>query len=55
MAYRISDGCLGCGTCMDSCPNDAIIEGDAYQIDPEKCESCGTCADLCPAGAIVEE
>ncbi|MCL6478110.1 MAG: 4Fe-4S binding protein [Peptococcaceae bacterium] len=55
MGYRITEECLACGTCVESCPNDAIIEGEAYKIDPEKCENCGTCIDACPTGAIVEE
>ncbi|OPY59070.1 MAG: Ferredoxin [Pelotomaculum sp. PtaU1.Bin035] len=56
MAYKITDECLTCGTCIDSCPNEAIIEdGDAYKIDLDKCENCGVCIDSCPAGAIIEE
>jgi len=55
VAYRITDECLACGTCMESCPSEAIIEGDTYKIDPDKCENCGTCIDSCPTGAIVEE
>ncbi|MDD4237211.1 MAG: 4Fe-4S binding protein [Desulfotomaculaceae bacterium] len=55
MAYKITDECLACGACIDSCPVEAISEGDIYKIDPAKCESCGACADACPTGAIVEE
>lgn len=55
VAYRITDECLACGTCMESCPSEAILEGETYKIDPEKCENCGTCIDSCPTGAIVEE
>lgn len=54
MAYRITDECLACGTCKDSCPNDAIEEGDIYKIT-DACANCGTCIDACPAGAIIEE
>ena len=35
MAYKISDECIACGTCIDECPVDAISEGDIYVIDPE--------------------
>lgn len=55
MGYRITEECLACGTCLDSCPAEAIAEGDVYKIDPGKCESCGTCLDACPTGAIIEE
>ncbi|MCL6638943.1 MAG: 4Fe-4S binding protein [Firmicutes bacterium] len=55
MAFKITDECVACGTCMESCPNEAIIEGDPYSIDMEKCENCGTCIEACPTGAIIEE
>ncbi|MBQ9473552.1 MAG: 4Fe-4S binding protein [Bacteroidales bacterium] len=54
MAYKITDSCVACGTCIDQCPVGAISEGDIYKIDPDKCAGCGTCADACPMGAIVE-
>lgn len=55
LAYKITDECLACGSCLDACPNDAIIEGDIYSIDQDKCENCGACVDACPTGAIIEE
>jgi NAD-dependent dihydropyrimidine dehydrogenase PreA subunit len=55
MAYVISDECTACGTCMDECPSDAIIEGDIYKIDPDACIDCGACVDVCPVEAISPE
>jgi ferredoxin len=55
MAYRISEDCTACGTCIDECPVGAISPGDIYSIDPEICSECGTCADACPMGAIHPE
>lgn len=52
MAYKISDDCAACGTCIHECPVGAISEGDIYKIDADKCVDCGTCADVCPVGAI---
>ena len=52
MAYKISDECIACGTCIDECPVDAISEGDIYVIDPELCTDCGSCAEVCPVDAI---
>ena len=53
MAYKISDDCVSCGTCVGECPQGAIHEGDVhYVIDPDACIDCGTCADACPMGAI---
>ena len=56
MAYKISDQCLSCGSCAETCPVGAISEGDAqYVIDAEACMSCGACAASCPVEAISEE
>ncbi len=46
-------GCLGYGSCMNVCDNDAIkiLDGVAV-IDPEKCGSCGQCVKVCPMGLI---
>ncbi len=52
---RITEECLACGSCIDTCPVEAISEGDIYVIDPEICENCGACMEACPTGAIVEE
>ena len=33
MAYKITDSCVACGTCIDECPVGAISEGDIYVIE----------------------
>lgn len=54
MAYVITDECIACGSCEDSCPVEAISEGeDKYVIDPQLCTDCGACADQCPVESIV--
>jgi ferredoxin len=53
MAYKISDECIACGTCIDECPVEAISEGDIYVIDPDICTDCGSCAEVCPTEAIA--
>lgn len=46
-------GCLGCGTCYDVCPFDAIemINGVAV-IDRDKCTACMKCIEICPKNII---
>ena len=34
MAYKITDSCVACGTCIGECPVEAISAGDIYVIDP---------------------
>jgi len=48
-----SYGCLGCGTCYNVCPFDAIemINGIAV-IDREKCTACKKCIAVCPKKII---
>jgi nitroreductase/NAD-dependent dihydropyrimidine dehydrogenase PreA subunit len=46
--------CVGCGSCVDVCPYDALklIEGKAvYQL--ESCFLCGHCRAVCPVDALV--
>ena len=45
--------CVGCGTCMQSCPKEAIVlNGGKAQIDRTACVSCGNCEQVCPNGAM---
>lgn len=54
MAYIISAECTGCGSCVETCPVEAISEGTPYVIDAEKCIDCGACSSSCPVEAISE-
>ena len=57
--------CIGCGTCIKNCPNQAIgfsittkhfVFGERKirkaVVDPKLCECCGICMSECPVNAI---
>jgi NADH-quinone oxidoreductase subunit F len=57
--------CIGCGTCIKNCPNQAIsfeitlkqfVFGECKirkaVVDPKLCECCGICLSECPVNAI---
>ncbi len=50
-----STACLGDGSCVSVCDNDAVsvIDGVAY-IDTDKCIKCGKCARTCPKTLITK-
>jgi len=50
--YRITDACIGCGTCQGVCPQQVITEGSPFMIDANHCLQCGSCAENCPVQAI---
>jgi NAD-dependent dihydropyrimidine dehydrogenase PreA subunit len=53
LAHKISDECINCGACDDSCPVNAISEQGAKRaIDADTCIDCGACVDTCPVNAI---
>lgn len=53
MAHTITEECINCGACDESCPVSAIKEsGDKRTIDPNTCIDCGACVDTCPVNAI---
>lgn len=55
MPFEITDKCTACGTCKESCPTEAIAEGDPkFVIDADTCVDCGVCVDTCAVEAIVE-
>ncbi len=58
MAYKITDKCIACGTCISECPNGAIRDGEKYSvINPDRCTECvgahqkPECEVICPIGA----
>ena len=46
--------CIGCGTCVDKCPADAIDLSE-FKINTDACELCCGCINNCSAGAVKME
>lgn len=48
-------GCLGLGTCVKSCPFDAMtMSADGLPIiNPDKCTACSKCVSVCPKQIIT--
>jgi thioredoxin reductase (NADPH) len=47
--------CLGCGSCVDACPEGEIlglVHGKALLIEPSSCIGHGACKEACPQDAI---
>ncbi len=43
------DECVGCGTCEEKCPIEAVHVVDGLAVlDEDRCIGCGVCAHLCP-------
>lgn len=50
--FRITDSCIGCGTCAAGCPQQCIVSGEPYVIRQEHCLHCGLCYENCPVQAV---
>jgi electron transfer flavoprotein alpha subunit len=56
MSVRIiSEECIGCEMCIESCPYGAIVMKDNKAVITDDCTSCGACESSCSVSAIVVE
>lgn len=50
---HISSKCVSCGSCLSSCPHNALSLSDGrLMIDRQKCTVCGQCVPTCPNRAL---
>lgn len=54
--YFITDACIGCGSCVEVCPQNCInSSGIPYVIEQDHCLSCGNCMSVCPVNAVIRK
>ena len=57
MAISKINGCIGCGTCVQTCPTDVLRldqkTGKAIIKYVEDCQICHLCRMYCPVDAIT--
>lgn len=46
--------CIGCGSCLDACPEKALDRANPSFVDRDRCTLCMTCAEECPSGALSQ-
>ncbi len=50
------DACVGCGSCVDDCPNDVYKMNEekwkTEVVNLEDCMACLSCHEICPAQAM---
>ena len=54
--YYITDSCIGCGECLEVCPQKCIdTSGTPAIISQEHCLHCSNCISVCPVDAVVKK
>ena len=55
MSVVIDTRCTGCGACLATCPERALVAAPRHPlVVVDRCTACLACVEVCPAGAISE-
>ena len=57
--FAVTSACAGCGACIKTCPEKAILPAPRGYPSPlmvlkDHCSGCAECAEVCPVSACVE-
>jgi Pyruvate/2-oxoacid:ferredoxin oxidoreductase delta subunit len=44
--------CQGCGACLLTCPEHAVVPRGGTLLVLSRCTGCGECVEVCPVDAI---
>jgi ferredoxin len=54
-AVWISSACTGCGACLATCPERALLRAPRRPlVVASRCTACLACVEVCPVDAITE-
>ncbi|MDQ6728523.1 MAG: 4Fe-4S binding protein [Actinomycetota bacterium] len=55
MTVLIDDRCTGCGACLPTCPERALLRAPHRPfVVADRCTTCMACIEVCPSDAIRE-
>ena len=53
LEIEVTESCIGCGECVDTCGFDAISIVNGKAVHSDKCRGCGRCATYCKQNAVL--
>jgi len=52
VSIEVTDACIGCGNCVETCIFEAISLENERAVHSDQCRACGRCVTSCPNDAV---